>query len=229
MISYSRSLLALAAIAFSAPVAAQVPRLLPVPAELRAGQGAFAVSGKTALVVPAGDAGARIAAERFAVLIAQSRGLRLAIGSPASAASIRFVRAATGKAESYRLDVSPRGAVITAGDDAGLLYGAILDFSAWENMALGYHHRDAFANGPFIDRPAIMSNTVDKMQRFDVRPPDPMLLAKSFSGGNQQKVVVAREVESGPDLLLIGQPTRGVDIGAIEFIHKQIVALRDAG
>jgi ABC-type uncharacterized transport system ATPase subunit len=53
--------------------------------------------------------------------------------------------------------------------------------------------------------------------------------AKNFSGGNQQKIVVAREIERNPDLLLIGQPTRGVDIGAIEFIHKQIVALRDAG
>jgi ABC-type uncharacterized transport system ATPase subunit len=52
---------------------------------------------------------------------------------------------------------------------------------------------------------------------------------RSFSGGNQQKIVVAREIERNPDLLLIGQPTRGVDIGAIEFIHKQIVALRDAG
>lgn len=60
-------------------------------------------------------------------------------------------------------------------------------------------------------------------------PPDPDLPAKSFSGGNQQKIVVAREVERNPDLLLIGQPTRGVDIGAIEFIHKRIVELRDAG
>jgi simple sugar transport system ATP-binding protein len=67
------------------------------------------------------------------------------------------------------------------------------------------------------------------MAKFDVRPPNPMLPAKSFSGGNQQKIVVAREMERNPDLLLVGQPTRGVDIGAIEFIHKQIVALRDAG
>jgi simple sugar transport system ATP-binding protein len=107
--------------------------------------------------------------------------------------------------------------------------GLILDFSAWENAALGYHHRDAFANGPFIDRPAIQRDCAGKMARFDVRPPDPHLAAKSFSGGNQQKIVVAREIESNPDLLLIGQPTRGVDIGAIEFIHKRIVALRDAG
>ncbi|MEL6685967.1 MAG: heme ABC transporter ATP-binding protein, partial [Pseudomonadota bacterium] len=55
------------------------------------------------------------------------------------------------------------------------------------------------------------------------------LAAKSFSGGNQQKIVLAREIEQNPDLLLIGQPTRGVDIGAIEFIHQQIVALRDQG
>ena len=67
------------------------------------------------------------------------------------------------------------------------------------------------------------------MEKFDVRPPDCWLPAKSFSGGNQQKIVVAREMEQNPELLLIGQPTRGVDIGAIEFIHKQIVALRDAG
>jgi simple sugar transport system ATP-binding protein len=67
------------------------------------------------------------------------------------------------------------------------------------------------------------------MRRFDVRPPDAKLAAKNFSGGNQQKIVLAREIERNPDLLLVGQPTRGVDIGAIEFIHQQIVALRDAG
>ena len=67
------------------------------------------------------------------------------------------------------------------------------------------------------------------MERFDVRPPDPNLSAKSFSGGNQQKIVLAREIERNPDLLLIGQPTRGVDIGAIEFIHQRIIELRDAG
>ena len=73
------------------------------------------------------------------------------------------------------------------------------------------------------------AETEAKMGRFDVRPPDPKLAAKNFSGGNQQKIVLAREIERNPDLLLIGQPTRGVDIGAIEFIHQQIVALRDQG
>ncbi len=62
-----------------------------------------------------------------------------------------------------------------------------------------------------------------------MRPPIPTLASKSFSGGNQQKIILAREIERSPDLLLIGQPTRGVDIGAIEFIHKRLVELRDAG
>ena len=61
------------------------------------------------------------------------------------------------------------------------------------------------------------------------RPPDPALRIVSFSGGNQQKLVLAREIDSDPRVLLIGQPTRGVDIGAIEFIHRQLVGLRDAG
>ena len=63
----------------------------------------------------------------------------------------------------------------------------------------------------------------------DVRPDDALLKARSFSGGNQQKLVLAREMEHDPDLLLVGQPTRGVDIGAIEFIHKRLIAMRDAG
>ncbi len=59
------------------------------------------------------------------------------------------------------------------------------------------------------------------MTRFDVRPPDPMLKTANFSGGNQQKIVIAREVETEPDVLIIAQPTRGVDIGAIAFIHRK--------
>jgi simple sugar transport system ATP-binding protein len=80
-----------------------------------------------------------------------------------------------------------------------------------------------------MDNAAIRRDAAGKMERFDVRPPDPDLAARNFSGGNQQKIVLAREIERNPDLLLVGQPTRGVDIGAIEFIHEQIVRLRDAG
>ncbi len=109
-------------------------------------------------------------------------------------------------------------------------HGLILDFSAWENVALGYYNDPAYQkNALFMDNAALIADTERKMATFDVRPPIPSLPAKSFSGGNQQKIVVAREMERKPALLLIGQPTRGVDIGAIEFIHQQIVALRDAG
>ncbi|MGR3464140.1 ABC transporter ATP-binding protein [Limimaricola sp.] len=107
--------------------------------------------------------------------------------------------------------------------------GLILEFSAWENVAFGYHDKPEFNKGVFMDNAAIKADAAAKMERFDVRPPNPNLAAKNFSGGNQQKIVVAREIERNPDLLLIGQPTRGVDIGAIEFIHEQIVALRDMG
>ena len=107
--------------------------------------------------------------------------------------------------------------------------GLIMDFMAWENTAFGYHKNGRYMKGFLADNAAIRADTVEKMDRFDVRPPNPKLAAKNFSGGNQQKIVLAREIERNPDLLLVGQPTRGVDIGAIEFIHQQIVALRDQG
>ena len=107
--------------------------------------------------------------------------------------------------------------------------GMVMDFTAAENLILGYH------NGPDINGPVLMDlkkvDTLsrDYMEKFDVRPPDPTLEVSGFSGGNQQKLVLAREIERDPDLLLVGQPTRGVDIGAIEFIHKRIIELRDRG
>ena len=67
------------------------------------------------------------------------------------------------------------------------------------------------------------------MNSFDVRPPNPKLLSSQFSGGNQQKLILAREISSTPKVLLVGQPTRGVDIGAIEFIHNTPIKMRDRG
>ncbi|MCA8879896.1 MAG: ABC transporter ATP-binding protein [Rhodobacteraceae bacterium] len=107
--------------------------------------------------------------------------------------------------------------------------GLILDFTAWENTAFGYHFVPEYCHGGMMDNQALREDTEGKMRRFDVRPTDCWLHAKSFSGGNQQKIVLAREIERDPDLLLVGQPTRGVDIGAIEFIHQRLVQLRDAG
>ena len=80
-----------------------------------------------------------------------------------------------------------------------------------------------------MNNAALRADTERKIEKFDIRPANCWQEAKNFSGGNQQKIVVAREIERNPDLLLIGQPTRGVDIGAIEFIHQQIVELRDQG
>ena len=107
--------------------------------------------------------------------------------------------------------------------------GLILEFSAWENIAFGYQDDPAYQSGMLMNNAAIRDDTAEKMHNFDVRPPIPTLQAKSFSGGNQQKLVLAREIERDPDLLLVGQPTRGVDIGAIEFIHQRLVELRDSG
>jgi general nucleoside transport system ATP-binding protein len=108
--------------------------------------------------------------------------------------------------------------------------GLIMDFTAWENCAFGYHNDAAYQkNAMLMDNDALRHDAEGKIERFDVRPANCWLPAKNFSGGNQQKIVLAREIERNPDLLLVGQPTRGVDIGAIEFIHKRIVELRDAG
>ena len=108
--------------------------------------------------------------------------------------------------------------------------GLIMRFKAWENAVFGYHHRnDAGGGGYLVDKHQRLADATKKIKEYDVRPADPNLEACNFSGGNQQKIVIARELESNPDVLLVGQPTRGVDIGAIEFIHRRLIELRDAG
>jgi len=107
--------------------------------------------------------------------------------------------------------------------------GLLLEFSLEENAILGVHYRPPLATGVMINELEVKRRTADIIQRFDVRPPNPALPARALSGGNQQKLVIGREFELPPKLLLVAQPTRGVDIGAIEFIHRKLVALRDAG
>jgi simple sugar transport system ATP-binding protein len=107
--------------------------------------------------------------------------------------------------------------------------GLIGSFDAAENVILGWHHDAALGNGFRLDRDKVVARARAEMEEFDVRPPDPFLKSSKFSGGNQQKLIIAREIKSNPDLLIVGQPTRGVDIGAIEYIHKRIIQLRDEG
>ena len=110
-----------------------------------------------------------------------------------------------------------------------LKMGLVAKFSAEDNAILGYQDRPDYRRGPLLDRSAIRRNCRSKMESWDVRPAEPGLRILAFSGGNQQKLVVAREIDAAPIVLIVGQPTRGVDIGAIEAIHRRLVDLRDSG
>jgi general nucleoside transport system ATP-binding protein len=108
--------------------------------------------------------------------------------------------------------------------------GLLLDFSLAENTILGVHYRKpAVWASVLLNQSGILRRTEQVIRDFDVRPPNAALPARALSGGNQQKLIIGREFELPPKLLLISQPTRGVDIGAIEFIHRKIVEMRDAG
>jgi ABC-type uncharacterized transport system ATPase subunit len=107
--------------------------------------------------------------------------------------------------------------------------GMVAAFRASETSILGYHEQPPFSRNYLLRAPAVGAHCAALMARFDVRPPVPGLRSSSFSGGNQQKLVLAREMARAPKVLLVGQPTRGVDIGAIEFIHRELVKSRDAG
>lgn len=107
-------------------------------------------------------------------------------------------------------------------------HGMVGQFEAGENAILGYQG-NASLGRPLLRPDAITRHAASLMGLFDVRPPNPHLQGGRFSGGNQQKLVIGREIAAEPRIILVGQPTRGVDIGAIAAIHRQLRALRDAG
>lgn len=109
------------------------------------------------------------------------------------------------------------------------LRGLVLPFPAWESAVLGYQQRPRYSLRGWMKQRLMRDDTAAMMERYDVRPRNPQLRSSKFSGGNQQKLVLAREALPEPQVLLVGQPTRGVDIGAIEFIHGRLRAMRDAG
>lgn len=107
--------------------------------------------------------------------------------------------------------------------------GLILKHSLVENAILGQHYKKPFSKGLMIDYDAVRSHTVKLIEEFDVRTPNEDALALGLSGGNQQKLIVGREIMKDPDLLIAAQPTRGLDVGAIEYIHKRLIGERDKG
>ncbi len=107
--------------------------------------------------------------------------------------------------------------------------GLVLPFMEYENAILGYHDEAQYVRGPLLDRERILASAQAGIEKYDIRPPNPWLKTANFSGGNQQKIVLAREMEQDPGVLIVGQPTRGVDVGAIEFIHRRLIDMRDQG
>ncbi|HET6351916.1 MAG TPA: ABC transporter ATP-binding protein [Coriobacteriia bacterium] len=107
--------------------------------------------------------------------------------------------------------------------------GLVLDFDLVENLALGDHRRPPFSKAGILDRKYLERIAAERIAAYDVRTPSAHVAAANLSGGNQQKLVLARELGRDPNLLIAAQPTRGLDVGAIEFVHRQILAERDAG
>jgi len=107
--------------------------------------------------------------------------------------------------------------------------GLELDFSIKENLIFGFHYQPPFALKGVLQEQVISEHADKLIALFDVRTPNAETNARALSGGNQQKVIIAREMHQEPDLLIASQPSRGVDIGAIEFIHRRLVEHRDAG
>jgi simple sugar transport system ATP-binding protein len=108
-------------------------------------------------------------------------------------------------------------------------HGLVLAYSIADNEVLCTYYQPPFARGLQRNQKAVMENAVELIERFDVRTPSPNLPASNLSGGNQQKVIVARELSRPIKLLIANQPTRGLDVGSIEYIHRQIVDMRDQG
>ena len=107
--------------------------------------------------------------------------------------------------------------------------GLVTEFNASENIIFGYHYKAPFSKSSILMGSNIFQHSKNIMKEYDVRPQSPFLKTSNFSGGNQQKIILSRELNKDPKVLLVGQPTRGVDIGAIEFIHQRIIDMREKG
>jgi len=108
-------------------------------------------------------------------------------------------------------------------------YGLVLDFNIEENLILGFQRNKPFDKKGMIDFKARNENAKTYIEKFDIRTPNEKVAAAGLSGGNQQKIIIAREMSMSPSLVIANQPTRGVDIGATEFIHKSLIQARNDG
>ncbi|QDP42146.1 ABC transporter ATP-binding protein [Radiobacillus deserti] len=108
-------------------------------------------------------------------------------------------------------------------------FGLVLDFPIGENMVLQTYYQKPFAKNGVLSFGKIYDHAKKLIDEYDVRTPSEYTQARALSGGNQQKAIIAREVDRSPDLLIAAQPTRGLDVGAIEFIHKKLIEERDKG
>ena len=109
-------------------------------------------------------------------------------------------------------------------------HGLVLDYSLENNLILQRYHEDEFVKYGFVRKGNVRKYAEDLIEQYDVRSGQgPITLTRSMSGGNQQKAIIAREIDKNPDLLIAVQPTRGLDVGAIEYVHKKIVEQRNKG
>ncbi|MEO6207116.1 MAG: ABC transporter ATP-binding protein [Candidatus Limnocylindrales bacterium] len=108
-------------------------------------------------------------------------------------------------------------------------FGLVLSYTLADNLVLTDYYSHPYANGLLRDERAIRERAIEAIEQFDVRTPSPAVPASTLSGGNQQKLVVAREFDRDLKLLVLDQPTRGLDVGSIEFIHRQTIKKRDDG
>lgn len=107
--------------------------------------------------------------------------------------------------------------------------GLLMDFSIWRNAILRNYRNNSFGKSLFLNYKAIHNYTNKLINSFDIRVQDQQTIARNLSGGNQQKIVLARELSANPDILVANQPTRGLDVGSIEYVHSQLIRQRNLG
>ncbi|TCZ78873.1 ABC transporter ATP-binding protein [Paenibacillus albiflavus] len=153
-----------------------------------------------------------------------------------------LIEVLTGLRKSYRGDVAINSTNVTNWSprkitESGLAHipedrhkrGLVLDFSVSENLVLETYFYPQFNKNGLLSYDAIDRHAEKLIERYDIRTPSIHSVIRSLSGGNQQKVIIAREIERNPELLIAAQPTRGLDVGAIEFVHRQLIEQRDKG